>query len=96
MKTLITAATRKLFGASSKALLALAAATALTAGATAAQAWDQQATGTQMSYELGQRAAGGYGSAYAGAPGYFNAAPGYASPTTVRPELRIHRHLRAR
>ena len=52
--TLRTIAARRTH-AGSFAALTLAATIALTAGATTAKAWDQQATGDQMNYELSYR-----------------------------------------
>jgi len=53
-----------------KAVLPAIAMATLLAGLTAAKAWDQQATGAEMDYELSQRAAGASPSAYDQAPLY--------------------------
>lgn len=50
-----------------KMLITAAAMTALIAGVTTAQAWDQQATGAEMDYELSQKTLGNYDGAYASA-----------------------------
>jgi hypothetical protein len=56
-----------------KAVLPAVAMAALLTGLTTAKAWDQQATGAEMDYELSQRAAGAdYGSSN---DRYFDQAP---------------------
>jgi hypothetical protein len=50
-----------------KTLMMAVALTASIAGATTAKAWDQQATGAEMDYELSRQATGNDGGAYASA-----------------------------
>ncbi|HEX4553159.1 MAG TPA: hypothetical protein VH249_04185 [Xanthobacteraceae bacterium] len=59
MNKLITTTARKTLSRSFAALLAVAAMTAVTASA--AKAWDQQATEAQMDNELNYGVTGGYG-----------------------------------
>jgi len=61
MNKLITTTARKTFARSFAAALAVAAITAVMAGATTAKAWDQQATEAQMDNELSYRATQGNG-----------------------------------
>ena len=61
MNKLITTTTRKTLARSFAAALALAAITAVTAGVSTANAWDQQATEAQMDNELNYGVNGGYG-----------------------------------
>jgi hypothetical protein len=61
MNKLISSTARKTHSRTFTAMLTIAAMTSLMAGAKTAKAWDQQATGAEMDYELSQRAAGGYG-----------------------------------
>jgi hypothetical protein len=60
MNKLITTTARKTLSGSFAAMLAVAAMTTLTAGATPAKAWDQQATGAEMDSELSHTATGDY------------------------------------